>query len=438
MLTASLDVLMENTFNQVSDMFEGDFGELGLDDDGIEESLEIIDSRLDVDSVLIEEIKFDLDSLDYNFHSENNVIKAPDKEIKIEDSKQPYEVIAVNKKDIFSPQPRDRCNTWPRKEQERTGNNSGSPSIPACYPGQALSCVSEEDAKEKEEDVDSLRSSVDSYKCVQSGRRNPWGNLSYADLITQAIQSAPDRRQTLSQIYDWMAANVPYFSERNENSSSTGWKNSIRHNLSLHQKFLKIPNEGAGKSSWWTLNPENSPVKKPRRRATSGDLRTLQNKREKANKRVEILKINEKHVRSTSINSCPPLSPSYNSSTGNEIFRSRSNSNNHDGVFSSFRSRNLSSSSSTAPESPLHLDDLSSQNFSFPTNISRRESYLDNITLDDLNIESEPLALESFKDLGDSFNVNSAQKLKVNGITVLTNFVRLLIVDSRASATSLL
>ena len=43
-------------------------------------------------------------------------------------------------------------------------------------------------------------------------------------IILQAIQSVPDRRLTLSQIYDWMVAAVPYFSERTDSSSSAGWK----------------------------------------------------------------------------------------------------------------------------------------------------------------------------------------------------------------------
>ena len=58
------------------------------------------------------------------------------------------------------------------------------------------------------------------------GRRNPWGNQSYADLITQAISSGHDRRMTLSQIYDWMVANIPNipFTDRQSNSKSAGWK----------------------------------------------------------------------------------------------------------------------------------------------------------------------------------------------------------------------
>lgn len=57
-----------------------------------------------------------------------------------------------------------------------------------------------------------------------SSRRNAWGNLSYADLITQAINSAVDRRLTLSQIYEWMVQNVAYFKDKGDSNSSAGWK----------------------------------------------------------------------------------------------------------------------------------------------------------------------------------------------------------------------
>lgn len=57
-----------------------------------------------------------------------------------------------------------------------------------------------------------------------SSRRNAWGNLSYADLITRAIESAPDKRLTLSQIYDWMVRSIPYFKDKGDSNSSAGWK----------------------------------------------------------------------------------------------------------------------------------------------------------------------------------------------------------------------
>lgn len=62
-----------------------------------------------------------------------------------------------------------------------------------------------------------------------SSRRNAWGNLSYADLITQAITTSPDKRLTLSQIYEWMVQNVPYFKDKGDSNSSAGWKVSNRH-----------------------------------------------------------------------------------------------------------------------------------------------------------------------------------------------------------------
>uniref|UniRef100_A0A668RTW2 Fork-head domain-containing protein n=1 Tax=Oreochromis aureus TaxID=47969 RepID=A0A668RTW2_OREAU len=104
---------------------------------------------------------------------------------------------------------------------------------------------------------------------AKSSRRNAWGNLSYADLITRAIESAPEKRLTLSQIYDWMVRFVPYFKDKGDSNSSAGWKNSIRHNLSLHSRFIRVQNEGTGKSSWWMLNPEGGKMGKgPRRRAS--------------------------------------------------------------------------------------------------------------------------------------------------------------------------
>uniref|UniRef100_A0A8C9NV17 Forkhead box O4 n=1 Tax=Serinus canaria TaxID=9135 RepID=A0A8C9NV17_SERCA len=73
-------------------------------------------------------------------------------------------------------------------------------------------------------------------------------------------------------IYEWMVRSVPYFKDKGDSNSSAGWKNSIRHNLSLHSKFIKVHNEATGKSSWWMLNPEGGKSgKAPRRRAASMD-----------------------------------------------------------------------------------------------------------------------------------------------------------------------
>jgi hypothetical protein len=58
----------------------------------------------------------------------------------------------------------------------------------------------------------------------QTSRKNAWGNLSYAELIARAIENSQDKRLTLSQIYSWMIQYVPYFRDKGDRKSSTGWK----------------------------------------------------------------------------------------------------------------------------------------------------------------------------------------------------------------------
>nr|CAD2150612.1 unnamed protein product [Meloidogyne enterolobii] len=132
-----------------------------------------------------------------------------------------------------------------------------------------------------------------------STRRNAWGNMSYADLITQAILASPEQRLTLSQVYEWMVHNVAYFRDKGDSNSSAGWKNSIRHNLSLHSRFMRIQNEGAGKSSWWVINPDAKPGRNPRRRANTmeNSSKTAMDRKRRgtARKRVEHLNKDIKH-----------------------------------------------------------------------------------------------------------------------------------------------
>lgn len=123
--------------------------------------------------------------------------------------------------DGFEPQTRARSNTWPLPRPENfvepTEENGGAGGGNKCLPVPAVP------AKKN------------------SSRKNAWGNLSYADLITQAITTSPDKRLTLSQIYEWMVQNVPYFKDKGDSNSSAGWKVSSPSNrFLLDSGYLKI------------------------------------------------------------------------------------------------------------------------------------------------------------------------------------------------------
>lgn len=58
---------------------------------------------------------------------------------------------------------------------------------------------------------------------------------SFSCLIFMAIEDSPQKALPVKDIYAWILNHFPYFK-----NAPTGWKNSVRHNLSLNKCFQKV------------------------------------------------------------------------------------------------------------------------------------------------------------------------------------------------------
>ncbi|XP_050431765.1 forkhead box protein N2-like [Adelges cooleyi] len=99
--------------------------------------------------------------------------------------------------------------------------------------------------------VSALRSSSYDPK-VHTESKPPY---SFSCLIFMAIEDSPKKALPVKDIYGWIVDHFPYYK-----NAPTGWKNSVRHNLSLNKCFRKVekaPN--LGKGSLWMVEPSYRP-----------------------------------------------------------------------------------------------------------------------------------------------------------------------------------
>jgi hypothetical protein len=90
----------------------------------------------------------------------------------------------------------------------------------------------------------------------QKNKENPFEKppYSYMAMIQFAIESAGDeRKMTLKDIYDYIENKFPYFRH-----AKPGWKNSVRHNLSLHPCFVRESPAPNSKTSYWCIKQTSS------------------------------------------------------------------------------------------------------------------------------------------------------------------------------------
>ncbi|XP_066406810.1 forkhead box protein D4-like 1 [Molothrus aeneus] len=87
---------------------------------------------------------------------------------------------------------------------------------------------------------------------VDEGRFLDKPPLSYIALIAKAILSSPTNKLNLAAIYKYIEDNFPFYRNKGR-----GWRNSVRHNLSLNDCFIKVGRCEDGKGNYWSIHPSN-------------------------------------------------------------------------------------------------------------------------------------------------------------------------------------
>ncbi|NXR58819.1 FOXJ1 protein, partial [Rhadina sibilatrix] len=95
---------------------------------------------------------------------------------------------------------------------------------------------------------------------------------SYATLICMAMEASKKPKLTLAAICKWIRDNFCYFRR-----AHPSWQSSIRHNLCINKRFVKVPREKGepGRGAFWKLHPQYAQWLRSSSSSTSGGHRNL-------------------------------------------------------------------------------------------------------------------------------------------------------------------
>ncbi|XP_043922241.1 forkhead box protein H1 [Protopterus annectens] len=88
-------------------------------------------------------------------------------------------------------------------------------------------------------------------------KRHPKPPYSYLAMIAMVIQNSAEKKLKLSQILKEISTLFPFFS-----GNYQGWKDSVRHNLSSNDCFIKVlkdPGKPQAKGNYWTVDVSRIP-----------------------------------------------------------------------------------------------------------------------------------------------------------------------------------